>query len=129
MKYRKSSGPVLPQRFEGGSTQQRIQRLDDLSKYIVRRTKRVSGGAGLKWKPNGIRDAFALYHLKLHRDARETVRVMGTSMRRLDLNYLNMTDSVVLADAEEWFAVRPDQGADIQSLQPNEPEQAAVAAA
>jgi integrase len=129
MKYRKSSGLVLPQRFQAETTEQQIQRLDDLSKYIVRRSKRITGGAGLRWKPNGIRDAFALYHLKLHRDPRETVRVMGTSLRRLDENYLNITDSVVLADAEEWFAVMPEQVADIESLQSKEPEHGTVAAA
>jgi integrase len=129
MKYRKSTGLVLPLRFQGETTEQQIQRLDDLPKYIVRRSKRITGGVGLKWKANGIRDAFALYHLKLHRDPRETVRVMGTSLRRLDENYLNITDSVVLGDAEEWFAVMPEQVADIQSLQSTEPEHGTVAAA
>ncbi len=79
-------------------------------------------GEGFKWKDDGIRDAFALYHLKLHRDPRETVRVMGTSLRRLDENYLNITDSVVLADAEAWFSIKPEQGAEILPFQPEEPE-------
>ena len=121
LKHRKSGGFVLPHKFQGENTEHRIQYLDDLSKYIVRRSKRVAGGAGLKWKDNGIRDAFALYHLKLHGDPRETVRVMGTSLRRLDENYLNITDSVVLADAEEWFAIMPEQGAEILQFQPEEP--------
>jgi hypothetical protein len=98
----------------------RIQYLDDLSNTSFVGAN-VTGGAGLKWKDNGIRDAFALYHLKLHGDPRETVRVMGTSLRRLDENYLNITDSVVLADAEEWFAIMPEQVAEILPFQPEEP--------
>ena len=129
LKYRKSEGLLLPQRFQGETPAQRMQRLDDLSKYIVRRSKRVPEGSAFKWKDNGIRDAFALYHLKRHGDPRETVKVMGTSLQRLDKNYLNMNDSVALADAEEWFAVVPDASADIKSTRPKQPEPLTGAAA
>ena len=125
MKYRKPEGLVLPPAWQGDTEIQQIHQLDDMSNYIIRRTARLTNGPGLAWKTNGIRDAFALYHLKLHRDPRETVRMMGTSLRRLDENYLNITDSVALEDAQEWFAVTPERCEDNQPVTQAEQSSAA----
>jgi hypothetical protein len=123
MRYRKPSGSVLPTEWQADTETQRMQRLDDLARLIKRKTKGV-------WVPNGPRHSFGTFHLKLHGDPSLTVKIMGTSLAKLDKYYASRSETVTKEAAAEWFAIMPEESADIiPMVSPATSVQAVVAAA
>jgi integrase len=99
MEYRKSSGTLLPQQWTtlvGQST---------LSKHVRRKV-------GF-WCGNGPRHSFGTYHLKLHGDPSLTVRIMGTSLDKLQRHYASRSESVTKEGAADWFDILPGTAAQI----------------
>lgn len=99
MQHRKPAGTVLPEQWTtivGQST---------LCKHIRRR-------AGV-WCANGPRHSFGTFHLKLHGDPSLTVRIMGTSLDKLQRHYASRSESVTKGAAADWFSIVPSEAAEI----------------
>lgn len=97
--YRKDSGTVLPQ-YWLKPTKRHPDRLNELGRYIARKTK-------AKWQPNGWRHSFGTYHFKLHGDPHATITAMGTSLDKLNRNYMSKAQIVSKQLAADYFAIVP----------------------
>jgi integrase len=100
MKYRKATGRVLPPRWQGRNEVHQMERLDEVSKYVARKT-------GTVWQDNGPRHTYATMHVALFRDPRATVKAMGTSLQKLEKHYMSRADTVTSDTAKEWFEIAP----------------------
>lgn len=107
-KYRKPSGPVLPEQWDG-------RNLDSLTRHLATRS-------GIAWKGNGPRHSFATYSLAKGDKAADVVKAMGNSLRMLESHYWSRSASVTEAMAKEWFSIMPDDCAAAKGEQAQEPE-------
>jgi integrase len=79
----------------------------------------AAAAAGVPWKPNALRHSFASYRLAKTQNAAQVSLEMGNSPQMVFRHYREL---VKPADAERWFAVKPETPANVLPL-------AAVAAA
>jgi hypothetical protein len=114
--HSKLSGDVLPKRWQS------MTQLDDLTKYISRKT-------GIVWKDNAPRHSFGTYHFKLHKDAGATVAAMGNSLSKFQKHYWNRSNSITENVARDWFSIVPEQAGKIVPLAvaiDNSPDQVVI---
>ncbi len=95
-----ANGRVLPERWQANDPLMQIRRLDDLTKCVRRKCL-------ISWIANGLRHAFCTYHLKANGDVMLTARIAGTSLAKLQTNYVSRSESITKKVALEWFDVRP----------------------
>jgi integrase len=105
---RKESGPILPACWLS-PTKRHQNRLNELGRYITRKT-------GVKWQPNGWRHSFGTFHFKLHGDPHSTITAMGTSLEKLNRNYMSKAQIVSKELAARYFAILPPTGENIISM-------------
>jgi integrase len=98
--FRKPGGPLLPDQWRGLNPKHQLERLDEIGRHISRKSK-------VAWLSNGPRHSFATYHLCLHKDPGETVKAMGTSLRKLEEHYWSRAACVTQQVAEAWFSIVP----------------------
>jgi integrase len=96
---RKESGPVLPPNWLA-PTKRHQNRLNELGRYIARKT-------GVIWQSNGWRHSFGTYHFKLFGDPHATITAMGTSLEKLNRNYMSKAQIVSKELAADFFAIMP----------------------
>jgi hypothetical protein len=101
MRYRKSTGLLLPESWQGKDEAHRIQRLDDLVKHIRRKSK-------VAWKSNAPRHSSISYSLTLSKDPVETAKRAGTSLLKIQRHYWSRSEAVTAESASEWFGIFPE---------------------
>jgi len=102
-KYGKEIGKVLPPKWQG------MQQLDELTRYIARKTRVV-------WKDNGPRHSYATYAFKKCKDAGAVVSAMGTSLAKFEKHYWHKGQTVNEESAAEWFSISPDTSENVIPL-------------
>jgi len=107
--YRKESGPLLPPHWLE-KTKKHLDRLNELGRYIQRKTK-------VEWQSNGWRHSFGTYFLKLHGDPHATITAMGTSIDKLDKHYTSKARIVTKEMAAAWFKIYPPPASQIIPLE------------
>jgi integrase len=78
-----------------------------------KRTAATSRAAGVPWKGNALRHSFASYRLAQTQSAAQVSLEMGNSPQVVFRHYREL---VKPADAAAWFAVAPEQPANVVSL-------------
>ena len=101
--HRKVSGSILAKRW------QPMQALDDITKYISRKT-------GIVWRDNGPRHSFGTYHFKKFKDAGATVAALGNSLSKFQRYYWNKSNTITEKIAKEWFSIVPEESGKIVPL-------------
>ena len=90
--HKQASGPVCP--------------YSNLAIVFARLAKR----AGIQWKRNGLRHSFISYRTALTKNVPQVAFEAGNSPQMIYRHYLKaVTDSV----AKQWFAISPDQPANV----------------
>ena len=90
--HKQVSGPVCP--------------YHNLAIVFARLAKR----AGIQWKRNGLRHSFISYRTALIKNVPQVAFEAGNSPQMIHRHYLKVvTESV----AKQWFAIRPDQPANV----------------
>lgn len=97
LKHRKTSGPVLPEKW------QVIERLNEITKHASRKT-------GIVWKTNAPRHSFGTYWFKICKDPGAVTKAMGNSLAVFDRHYSSRSDAVTEEVAKAWFAIVPAVG-------------------
>jgi integrase len=69
--------------------------------------------AGLKWKSNALRHSYASYRFALTNDAGRVAGELGNSAAVVHKHYRELVKS---ADAERWFAVKPEGPANVVTM-------------
>lgn len=69
--------------------------------------------SGVTWKPNALRHSFASYRLAQTQNAAQVALEMGNSANVVFRHYREL---VKPADAEKWFAIKPEQAENVVSL-------------
>ena len=69
--------------------------------------------SGIAWKQNGLRHSYASYRLSEIKNAPQVAMEMGNSA---DVVFKHYRELVKAADAKAWFAITPEQPANIISL-------------
>jgi len=95
-RFSKLSGPILPEKWHG------IERLDELSRYISRRS-------GIVWRENAPRHSFGTYYFKVCKDPGLVVQSMGNSLEKFQRHYWNRSASITEEAAKEYFGIAPPQ--------------------
>jgi hypothetical protein len=75
--------------------------------------RKCAKAAGVKWKLNALRHSFASYRLAAIKNAAEVSLEMGNSPAIVFKHYREL---VKPAEAVKWFAVAPEQPANVTSL-------------
>ncbi len=75
--------------------------------------QRTSAATGVKWKANALRHSYASYRFSLVGDAGRLAGELGNSAAVVHRHYREL---VKPADAERWFAVRPDAAGNLIPL-------------
>ena len=92
MPHKKASGPVCA--------------YHNLAIVFARLAKR----AGIQWKRNGLRHSFISYRTALTKNVPQVAFEAGNSPQMIYRHYLKaVTESV----AKQWFAISPDQPANV----------------
>ena len=73
----------------------------------------AAAAASVPWKPNALRHSFASYRLAQTQNAAQVSLEMGNSPQMVFRHYREL---VKPADAERWFAVKPETPANVLPL-------------
>ena len=79
--------------------------------------KEVKGEKPVKWKANALRHSYASYRFALTADAGRVAGELGNSAAVVHRHYREL---VKPADAERWFAVKPEAATNVLPLSPTQ---------
>ena len=81
-----------------------------LSGTLTQRFGLLTKATGVKWQHNGLRHSFISYRVAKVQNVAQVALEAGNSPRIIFANYREL---VKLADAEKWFAIKPEAPANI----------------